>query len=172
MIPLIQAEIESHGWMTAAEFADIIAIAEMTPGPIAVNSATFVGYKTAGIIGGIVATAGVALPSLVLILLISRFFFTYRDHPANVMLFYGIRPVVTGLIITAALFVAQTAIFNMEFSFEFLKGLLVNPFEIINFKGVVIMLIAFFAIIRYKLHPVAVIASSGFLGFIFFYLVQ
>lgn len=65
MIPLIQKEIESHGWLTPSQFIDIIAIAEMTPGPIAINSATFVGYNTAGFLGGAVATFGVALPSLV-----------------------------------------------------------------------------------------------------------
>jgi chromate transporter len=68
MIPMIEREIESHGWLSPAEFIDIIAIAEMTPGPIAVNSATFVGFKTAGILGGLFATLGVALPSLLLIL--------------------------------------------------------------------------------------------------------
>src|SRR5690554_2965445 len=102
MIPLIQKEIESNGWLTPAEFGDIIAIAEMTPGPIAVNSATFVGYKTAGFFGGMIATFGVALPSLILVMIISSYFFKFKNHPLNDAVFYGVRPVIAGLIITAA----------------------------------------------------------------------
>ena len=75
MIPMIQKEIEINGWLAASEFVDIIAIAEMTPGPIAINSATFVGYKTAGFFGGMVATMGVALPSIILVFIVSSFFF-------------------------------------------------------------------------------------------------
>ncbi len=81
MIPLIQKEITRNGWITPSEFVDIIAIAEMTPGPIAVNSATFVGYKTAGLFGGLVATIGVALPSAMLIFLIADFIQKYKTHP-------------------------------------------------------------------------------------------
>ena len=73
MIPWIQSEILHHGWLTADQFADIVAVAEMTPGPIAVNSATYVGYMTAGVVGSMVATAGVTLPSLLLILLVAGF---------------------------------------------------------------------------------------------------
>ena len=69
MLPLIESDIiQKRGWLTMAEFTDMVAIAEITPGPIAVNSATFVGYKLAGIIGGIVATLGVITPSIVIVL--------------------------------------------------------------------------------------------------------
>ena len=90
MIPMIEKEIEGHGWLSATEFFDIVAIAEMTPGPIAVNSATFVGYRTAGYFGGLIATIGVAIPSLVLILIISRYFFKFQKHPLNTAVFYGL----------------------------------------------------------------------------------
>jgi len=79
MIPMIEKEIEANKWLTSDEFVDIIAISEMTPGPISVNSATFVGYKTAGIFGGMFATLGVALPSLILILIISHFFLSLKN---------------------------------------------------------------------------------------------
>ena len=77
MIPMIEREIESHGWLSPAEFIDIIAIAEMTPGPIAVNSATFVGFKTAGILGGLFATLGSTYPLCYL-------FYLYRSFSSNI----------------------------------------------------------------------------------------
>lgn len=148
MIPLIQKEIEKHGWMTGAEFVDIIAIAEMTPGPIAVNAATFVGYKAAGVWGGIIATIGVAMPSLLLILLVSQFFFKYQQHPVNKMIFYGIRPVIVGLIATAAITIGQTSS--------------------VNFGSIAISILAFVAMFKFKLHPIITIIISGLLGIVVF----
>lgn len=131
MIPMIEKEIEGNGWLSASEFFDIVAIAEMTPGPIAVNSATFVGYKTAGFLGGLTATIGVVIPSLVLILIISRFFFKFQKHPLNTAVFYGVRPVIAGLIATAAIFVSETAIFKGKLTTNLLRTsigrLLVTP---------------------------------------------
>lgn len=153
MIPLIQKEIVNHGWMGATEFFDIISIAEMTPGPIAVNAATFVGYKTAGFWGGVIATVGVALPSLLLILLVSQFFFKYQDHPTNKMIFYGIRPVIVGLISTAAITVSKTA---------FLKS------GDLNFGSIGIFILAFVGMWKFKLHPILTIVLSGVIGIIIF----
>lgn len=171
MIPLIQKEIEANGWLTASEFVDIIAIAEMTPGPIAVNSATFVGYKTAGFWGGMAATMGVAIPSLVLILIISRYFFKFQKHPVNTALFYGIRPVIAGLIITAAVFVSETAIFKDDISAELLKNIVVRPLDVINLGSIAILGLTLFALIKYKLHPILVIIGSGFMGVVMFYMI-
>lgn len=163
MIPLIQKEIEKHGWMSGAEFVDIIAIAEMTPGPIAVNSATFVGYKTAGIWGGIISTIGVAMPSLLLILLVSQIFFKYQHHPVNKMIFYGIRPVIVGLIGTAAITVGETAFVNV--------GVKVSDLlRYINFGSIVIFIFAFIAMLKFKLHPILTIMICALLGIVTFYI--
>lgn len=164
MIPLIQKEIENHGWMTATEFFDIISIAEMTPGPIAVNSATFVGYKAAGFWGGILATVGVALPSLLLILLVSQIFFKYQYHPTNKMIFYGIRPVIVGLISTAAITVSQTAFFNREVLVSGVGDLV----HYLNFGSIGIFVLAFIGMWKFKLHPILTIVLSGVLGVIIF----
>ncbi|NMA85261.1 MAG: chromate transporter [Epulopiscium sp.] len=165
MIPLIEKEIERHGWMTATEFSNIIAIAEMTPGPIAVNSATFVGYKTAGIFGGIIATIGVALPSLLLILLVSQIFFKYQKHPVNKMIFYGIRPVIVGLITTATVFVGRTAVLK--------EGAVIvggaDIFNSLNFGSIAICILSFIGLLKYKIHPIAMIGISAVLGMILFY---
>jgi chromate transporter len=173
MIPLIQSELEANNWLSSSEFVDIIAIAEMTPGPIAVNSATFVGYKAAGFWGGIIATFGVALPSLLLILIISNIFFKFQKHPLNTMIFYGIRPVVAGLILSAAIVVAKTAFFNDAAvpTGSFGSTLLSNPFSIINFEGAVIFVISLIALIKFKINPILVLLGSGGIGVLFYYFI-
>lgn len=169
MIPMIEKEIERNRWLSAAEFFDIIAIAEMTPGPIAVNSATFVGYKAAGLLGGLFATIGVSIPSLVLILIISRYFFKFQNHPLNTAMFYGIRPVIAGLITTAAFFVAETAIFKDELSMDLLIKIFSQPLQVINIKSIFIFIISLVALKKFKLHPILTIALSGVLGILLFY---
>ena len=102
MIPLIQREIvEKHGWMTDEDILDIFAIAESTPGPIAINSATFVGFRTAGFWGSALATTGVVLPSFVIILLISFLLTGFADIPAVKYAFFGIRAGVLALLVKA-----------------------------------------------------------------------
>ena len=82
MLPLIKKEIiEVHGWLTNAEFIDIIAISEMTPGPIAINSATFLGYRISGILGSVVSTIAVVLPSFIIMSLIFHFVNKFKDSP-------------------------------------------------------------------------------------------
>lgn len=154
MIPLISDLITKEGWLLQEEFVQIIGIAEMTPGPIAVNSATFVGYKTAGILGSMSATLGVAMPSLLLIMFVSGFFFKYSDHPIMKHIFLGIRPVVAGLILASALVMARTTILsgghgNVSF----------------NFETFIITLIILFIALRQKLHPIILISIAGILGY-------
>ena len=111
-MPLIQAQVvEQHPWLTMSEFTDLITIAEMTPGPIAINSATYVGYTVGaqagnawcGILGAALATFAVCLPSLTLMLLITRFFLRLKQNPIVEGAMKGMRPVVIGMIAAAAL---------------------------------------------------------------------
>ena len=102
MIPLIEREVaEKHGWIQSQDMLDIIAIAESTPGPIAINSATFVGYKTAGVFGAACATLGVVLPSFLIISVISFVLNEFRELQAVQFAFNGIRAGVLALIIKA-----------------------------------------------------------------------
>lgn len=156
MIPLIADVITKNLWLHHEEFVQIIGISQMTPGPVAINSATYVGYKTAGILGSASATLGVALPSLLLIMFISKFFFKYSNHPMVKSIFTGVRPVVTGLILSSALVMAKTTIFvkttdTIDFNFE--------TFIIM----IIIMAIMFFK----KVHPILLIIISGFIGYLF-----
>ena len=102
MIPLIQNEaVEKRHWVTDEDILDIIAIAESTPGPIAINSATFVGYKAAGVVGSMCATLGVVLPSFVIILLLSYVLQQFQDFKPVVYAFNGIRAGVLALLVKA-----------------------------------------------------------------------
>ena len=105
MIPLISDQMLSHGWMTAQEVADIVAIAEMTPGPLGLNCATFAGTRTAGVAGALVASLGVITPSLTLTLLAAMFLAKFRESRIMNEALYGIRPICIGMI--AAVIIQQ-----------------------------------------------------------------
>ena len=104
MLSLIQNEIVvQHGWLTLAEFTDIVAVSQITPGPIAINSATYVGYAVAGVWGSIVATVAVSLPSLTIMVLLTRFFLQLRNNRYVAGVVSAMKPVVLGMILAAAL---------------------------------------------------------------------
>ena len=115
MIPLIASEMDKFQWLTSQEFMDIIAISQMTPGAIAVNTATYVGYSVAGIWGAVVSTIAIPFPSLILVITLYPILDKYKNHPVLKMIFYGLRPVVAGLIIAAVYFVANTAMINPDY---------------------------------------------------------
>ncbi len=111
MIPLIEREVvENKKWVTSDEVIDVFAVAQSMPGAIAINSSTFIGYKIAGKRGAIIATAGVILPSLLIITVIAMFFSKVQDSPIVKAVFSGIRPAIVALILTAAIKVSKTSI--------------------------------------------------------------
>lgn len=149
MLPLIEDEIiKVNGWLSTSEFVDILAIAEMTPGPIAINSATFLGYKVASIPGAIVATIAVVLPSFIVMSLIFHFITKFKNSPYVDWIFTGIRPIVLGLIASAAITVGKNAF--------------------IDFKSILIALGLFYAVSFKKLNPIVGIILSGILGVILY----
>ena len=104
MLSLIHSEVMVRNqWLTNGEFSDIVAISQMTPGPIAINSATYIGYEVAGFWGSVVATVSVCLPALTIMMLITRFFLRLRDNRYVRGVVIGMRPVVVGMIASAAL---------------------------------------------------------------------
>ena len=104
MLSLIHSEVVVRNqWLTNGEFSDIVAISQMTPGPIAINSATYIGYEVAGFWGSVVATVSVCLPALTIMMLITRFFLRLRDNRYVKGVVMGMRPVVVGMIASAAL---------------------------------------------------------------------
>ena len=111
MITMIQYEAERHGWLTQAELVDFVALSESTPGPLAVNMATFVGIRTGGIPGAVIATLGIVLPSFLIILLIAKCFMKFQDSKAVKGVMSGLKPAVAGMIGTAFLSVGRTVFF-------------------------------------------------------------
>ncbi|AGC67747.1 chromate transportert ChrA [Thermoclostridium stercorarium subsp. stercorarium DSM 8532] len=166
MIPMIQKETESNGWMSPSDFVDIISISEITPGPISVNSATYIGYKVAGIPGSFSSTVGVSLPSLILIMIVSRFFFKYYEKPVNTMIFYGIRPVIAGLIWSAGISVAKTSIFKSDLVTEVFNYSFSIATSVIDFRSVGILVVVLLILVKYKVHPVLTILGAGMAGII------
>jgi len=170
MIPLIQKEIEVNGWVQAQEFADIVAISQMTPGPLAVNASTYIGYKVAGVIGSVFATLGVSLPSFILITIIARFVAKFKESAALEAVLKGIRPVTIGLISSAVIFFAEMSILNDEIPFEKLTGIFAgnfaNPFEgLYIVPGAAVICVIVFAAIKWlKINPILAIIISGGLG--------
>lgn len=160
MLPLMQHEIEANNWITSQEFVDIIAIAEMTPGPIAINAATFIGYRVAGVLGSIVATTAVVLPSLLIILLLSRVLAKYQGHRIVKSLFAGIRPVVAGLILSAAWFIIAAVFLPVQ-----LENGAAAP---VDYASIIIAAVAFFLVYKFKLDPIKVIIMAGIAGLVIF----
>ncbi len=124
MIPLIQEEVTKNGWLTAEEVIDIVGIAESTPGPIAVNLATFVGTSQMGFLGALVATLGVILPSFIIILLIAIIFKKIMDNKYVKSILKGINPVIIGLILATGVFtlfkiLVPNFVINENFTFNF-----------------------------------------------------
>ncbi len=150
MISLIQAEVVTeHGWITASQFADIIAISQITPGPIAINSATYIGYTATGSVwGSALATLGVCAPSLIIMLIASRFYLKMKDNPYVAQVMKALRPVVIGLILSAAL-------------------MLLTPDNFIDWKSYAIFGLVLVAAIR-KVNPILLIVLAGLAGYLFY----
>lgn len=113
VLPLIQSiVVENEGWLTMAEMTDVVSISQMTPGPIAINSATFVGTKIAGLPGSIIATAGVVLPQFILLMIIAQFIFSGKKISVLDKMLKGLKPGVVGLIAIAAISMFISATFG------------------------------------------------------------
>ena len=118
-MPLIQEQVvTSHGWMSMAEFTDLITISQMTPGPIAINSATFVGMKIAGMPGAAVATAGCILPSCVIVTLLARLYLKYRSMSMMQGILNSLRPAVVAMVASAGISILITAFYIGQPSFS------------------------------------------------------
>ncbi|MEL7568339.1 MAG: chromate transporter [Dehalobacterium sp.] len=115
MIPLIEKEVvRINMWLTISQMVDIISVSQMTPGPIAINLATYVGYKTAGFLGSLSATFGVVLPSFLIVLVIAKSYSKFKEWDVVQRVFKGIRPMTVALIGSAAFLIARTSLIDMK----------------------------------------------------------
>ncbi len=160
-MPLIQEQVvDLHGWLTMGQFGDIVTIAEMTPGPIAVNSATFVGTMVAGLPGAIVATIGCVLPSCAIVMVLAYVYYRFRGISIVQGILAGLRPAVVAMIASAGLNLFLSAVYGSS----------AMPAELLSVDIVALLIfIAAFAVLRiFKINPIAVMASSGVVGFILY----
>ena len=157
-MPLIQAQvIDVHGWLSISEFIDIFTISQMTPGPVGINAATFVGMKVAGFLGAIVATLGFVTPSFILGIILAKLFFKYGNIGVIKGILNGLRPAVVALICSAGMSFIFLALFNTE-------KMPINVADI-DYLGLFVLIVAFIAV-RKKVGIIKILAGSGVLGLI------
>jgi chromate transporter len=161
-LPFLQEMGMHTHWFTMADVADMVAVSESTPGPLGVNMATYVGFKTAGLEGGIVATLGLITPSVIIILIIARILQQFRDSTAVKKIFYGLRPASTALITAAGFSVAQIALLRIDLWKS--TGIIADLF---NWKLILLAAVVWICYRKWKLHPVVYIAASAAAGVIF-----
>ena len=154
-MPLIQGQVvQGHGWLSMSEFTDLITISQMTPGPIAVNSATFVGIKIAGIPGALVATFGCILPSCILVTLLAKLYLKYREMAMLQGILHSLRPAVVAMIGSAGISILVTAFWSSE-------GDTVIRLAQTNWSLVVIFIISLILLQKGKKNPIFVMVLAG-----------
>ncbi len=156
-LPFLQEISQSTGWFTQQDLMDLIAISESTPGAIGVNAATYAGFHTFGLVGGVVATLGLIAPSVIIIILVSKVLEKFKESRLVEEIFYGLRPASTGLIAAAGFSVVLATLVN-------LNGLTSDPAGAFNWFGIVLALILYWAIKRWNRHPVLYIGASAVIG--------
>ncbi|MGL5210095.1 chromate transporter [Cetobacterium sp.] len=148
MLSMISQEVVlRHKWLTMGEFTNIVAISQVTPGPIAVNSATYIGYKASGntVLGSVMATSGVVLPSIIIMFILIKLIEKYKHLKWVENAFKGLRIVVVGLILGAAF-------------------LLMNRETLYSYSSYLILLVSLVAILKYKVGPIPIVIVSGIVG--------
>ena len=156
-IPLIQEQIVNiHGLMTLEEFSDLITVAEMTPGPISINSATFVGMRIAGISGVLICTLGCIIPSFCICLILAYFYYKYRTVSGVQVVLGSLRPAVVSLIASAGALILMLGLFQAE-----LHEIVLSNLRIVE---LVIFLASLFILRKFKVSAVAIILGSGVVG--------
>lgn len=159
-IPFLYDMSDRMGWFSSADLVDMIAISQSTPGPIGINMATYVGYELAGVLGAVVATLSMALPSVIIVLIISKFFQKFDQHPLVQDAFYGLRPAVVALVAVAALTIVKISLINIPLYTA--SGNLLNFFD---FKAIALFAVLFVGIRKFdKWHPVVFIAVGAAVG--------
>lgn len=155
MIPFLQYEVVTRGWLTQPEIMDIIGMSQITPGPVATNMATFVGFSEHGFVGALVTTIGVTLPSVILVIVVTKFIMKKINKDTRDNVFSGLQPVVIGLILCSVISLADEIVIP--------SGL--QSFDI---KAVIISLVSLFLLVKYKVNPIKLIIGAALVGIIVF----
>ena len=150
MISMIQFDVvDKNGWMTNSEFADILALSQMTPGPISINCATYIGYNQGGIIGAIFTTFALCLPTILLMAIVITWLFKNKENHYVKVLLSSLNPIVVGLIFSAGV-------------------LMMNKENFVGFESVIVCAIVFVATFFFKVNPIYLIIMSGIFGYFYY----
>lgn len=155
MIPLLRDITINNLWLTDAQFANLIAISQTTPGPIAINMATFIGFREEGVFGAIAASLILILPAFVMAILLSNFLAKHRKNPLITAAFVGLKATVIGLIATSIVQVALVSLYTVD------SGELFRFWRYIDFKSIVMFVVSFFLIRKTQKHPLYYIVGFG-----------
>lgn len=157
-MPLIQNQVvQFHPWLSQSEFTDLITISQMTPGPIAVNSATFVGTRIAGVPGALAATIGCVLPSCILVTILAKIYLRYRNLSLLQDILKSLRPAVIAMIAAAGVSILVTAFWGNDISSLHLDAILSST----NIRAVGIFLVSLILLAKFKMDPIHVMLLSG-----------
>jgi len=156
MLPLIFQSVERFGFMSAAEFSNLVALSQIVPGPVAVNAATYVGFHVAGLPGAAAATLGVAIPSFCMVALAAHFLEKFKASKGPQAVLYGIRPATVGLIAAAVVLIARTSLIGDVSASAWLGA--------INIVPCLIFIATFALIAKFKISPIKIILAMGAIG--------
>jgi chromate transporter len=163
VLVLLQDVVSEMGWLTSSQFADVIAISQSTPGPVAINLASFVGYLQEGILGAVLASIAVALPGIILSLFLARFMNEFNEKPAVKNMLRGLRAAVIGLIGKAVYDIACVSVLDIQ-GFELSKKLS----DLIDLKSFILFSILLFLVLKFKKHPIIYIIGAGVVGILIY----
>ena len=156
MLPMMQEEVLKHEWATKAEIINFVAVSESTPGPFAINMATYVGTEQYGVLGAFFATLGVVLPSFIIILIVAKCYEKFQRSKVVMGCMSGLKPCVVGLIGAAVISIATTVLFPLGIS----AAVFSNPNIYISLAIFAVMAILAFK----KVHPILIISMSAVIG--------
>ena len=160
-LPFLYDIAERYPWFSRAMLIDMIAVAESTPGPIGVNAATFAGFRAAGIVGGVVATLSLVLPSFIIVLGFSEFLSCNSGNKHVIGAFYALRPAATGMIAAAGLSVARMALLDGTEIYN-----ISDFFSSISIQGVILFIILYVLFVKFKKHPIYYIFGAAVVGIV------
>jgi len=154
ILPLLEQSARSAGWLTSEEFVNMIAISQVTPGPIAINMATYVGFRTGGVFGSLIATVAVILPSMIIVVTLARLFLHVYEHAFAQSMFSGLRPTVTALIAASAFQIGLIALFDADGG--------------VNYQAMALTAAVAASSYQWNLHPILLLALAALFGMLFF----
>ena len=162
-LPFLYDMADKTDWFTRAQLADMIAVSESTPGPIGVNMATYAGYRTEGLIGALVAPLSLVLPSVIIIIFVSKILDRFKTSSVVQHTLYGLRAASSGLIAAAGIGVAKTALLHLDA----LQGAATDVMSVINWKAVVLAVVLYWGLKKFKKHPIVYIVAAAVAGVAF-----